>query len=301
MKARSLAERPAIVHLLSQVEIEHFPLDQGFLGPLIAGFAMKRLRQAATKGEDNIMSTALQNQVLNARIPDARWKDLYRIGYLACFGMVVAIVLAVIIYLIWPYQPGYASVTNIFTTLQTDRLAGLMSLEISSLIVMSIMILEMLALYVALKSVNESYALIALAAGLMGAVLWLSARPLVEMVYLSDQYAAATSDLARTQYLAAGEAVHALFNGTNWMFSTFLLGVSGAISALLMLRSGFFGRTTAYIGIASVILSFGVFIPQVGPMLSLLATIASVIWYSLIARDFYRLGWGLNGNARALK
>jgi hypothetical protein len=235
--------------------------------------------------------TAVQNQVTEVRLPDARWKDLYRIGYFACLAMVASIILAVLIYFIWPYQPGYSSVTTIFTLLQTDRLAGLMSLEISVPVVMSILILATLAQYVALKCVNESYALIALAAGLMGAALWLSARPLVEMVYLSDQYAAATTELARSQYLAAGEAIHAHFNGTNWLFSQFLLNVSGGITALLMLRSGFFRRVTAYVGIVSVILAFGVYLPAVGPMLSLMGTIVGVIWYSLMARDFYRLGW----------
>ena len=62
---------------------------------------------------------------------------------------------------------------------------------------------------------NESYALLALVLGLIAAVLIVPARPISELFSLSELYAAATTDAARSQYLAAGEAILALFDGTN--------------------------------------------------------------------------------------
>ena len=139
------------------------------------------------------------------------------------------------------------------------------------IILMPILILPMLALYTSLKRVNESYALITLIFGLIGNVLIFMGRPLAEMVYLSNQYASATSDILKNQYLAAGEAYHTLFEGTAWMSSLIMVGISGLISSLLMLRSKFFSRATAYTGIAISVIGLAFWIPGgIGAILSLL-------------------------------
>ncbi len=231
-------------------------------------------------------------QVTKVEIPDPHWRELYRMGAIACILLAAAIPVAIIIYFIWPYTPGFTSLENIFVILHRDKLAGLMSLDLSVLILEPIMILQVLALYAALKQVNESYSLLALILGLMGILLWLAARPLVEMVYLSDQYAAATTDLARTQFLAAGEAFHALFNGTSWMLSQFLIAISGLISDLLMLRSNFFSKWTAYTGLVLATTGFAFWIPVIGIPLALVGTLGGTVWLVLMARDFLRMGWG---------
>jgi hypothetical protein len=175
--------------------------------------------------------------------------------------------------------------------LQDNRVGGLVSLDFLMVLLMPIMILPILALYVALKPVNESYAIIALVLGLIGNTIIFAGRPVAEMAYLSDQFAVATSELAKNQYLAAGEALHALFNGTAWMSSMFLIGISGIINSLLMLRSKVFTKATAYVGLIVSIAGLGFLIPGIGPILSLTATIGGVVWYLQIARVFYRLAW----------
>ncbi len=226
-----------------------------------------------------------------SHIADPRWQDLYRIGFMASIAFVGAIVFAMLAYFIWPYAAGNADVTSIYMLLQKDRMAGLFSLELSVPVLLPIMVLQSLALYVALKQTNESYALIALVFGLMGAVLWLTARPLVEMAYLSDQYAIATSDAAKNQYLAAGQALNSLFNGTAWMLSQFLFAISRTIEALLMLRSKIFTRITGYVGLVLGIAGLLFWVPAIGAIVSLIATFGGVAWYLLMARDLYKVGW----------
>ena len=46
------------------------------------------------------------------------------------------------------------------------------------------------------------------------------------MLSLSNHYYAATSDAARSQYVAAGEALAALFNGTAWLLYMVLQGIA---------------------------------------------------------------------------
>lgn len=238
-------------------------------------------------------ATDRRNRALD--VPDPRWKDLYRIGFLSSLLLIAAIALAILIYAIWGYSPGGISVADVFAILQRDLFAGLMSLEISVIILLPIMILHMLALYGALKQVNESFALVALVLGITGIALWLTARPVVEMVYLSDQYATAITETAKAQYLAAGEAIHAQFNGTAWLLSQCLIAFSGAISSVLMLHHPGFGQATAYLGLGLAVFGFGFWIPGIGVVLSLLGTVGGVAWYALMARDFFRLGWGYLG------
>ncbi|HNT77989.1 MAG TPA: DUF4386 family protein [Anaerolineae bacterium] len=238
------------------------------------------------------MLTSKKNQVTNTKNANPRWIDLYKIGAITCLIFPVTIVLAVVAYLIWPYTPGVTSVADIFASLQSNLLEGLISLDLLMVLIMPVAALITLAMYVALKEVNESYALIALVLGLMGYTLIFAGRPLAEMSYLSDQYAAATSEVAKNQYLAAGEALHALFNGTAWMASMVLVGASGVIASLLMLKSATFTKATAYSGLVVSIGGLGFLVPVIGPLLSLAATIGGVIWYGLMGRDFYRLGWG---------
>ena len=59
----------------------------------------------------------------------------------------------------------------------------------------------------------------------------------------------------------------------------------------MMLRSRAFGRATAYVGLGLSVFGYSFWIPVVGPILSLLGTVLGVVWYVLMARDFYRLGW----------
>ena len=224
-------------------------------------------------------------------IADPHWKDLYRIGGIASILIAAGVIFAIVAFFIWPFRPGTSSTADILTALQADRLGGLMSLDLPMLVITSMSWLPLLALYIALKRTNESYALIALVLGLIAIVVLIPTRPLAELVSLSESYARAPSATAQSQYLAAGEALHALFNGTSWMVYTISLNISTLIFSLLMLRSRLFSPITAYIGLVTAIGGLAIFIPVIGIPLSLLATFGGVIWSILLARTFFRLGW----------
>lgn len=228
--------------------------------------------------------SAEKNQIMNTEGLDPRWKGLYRLGAIFCILITGLVIFAIVAFFIWPFKPGFTSTENIYTALQTNRLGALMSLDLPFLAIVLVSFLPLLALYAALKRVEESYALIALFFGLISILAFIPSRPLVELVFLSDQYAAATSEAARSQYLAAGDALTTLFNGTGWMVYTIFSAISTLITAVLMLRSRIFSKTTGYLGVACAIVGPGIFIPVAGPMISLVATLCGAIWYLLIAR-----------------
>jgi len=241
------------------------------------------------------MAETIQERGLDLEVADPRWRDLYIIGGFSGILMSVLTVIAIVIFFIWPYKPGLTSTVDMFTTIQHDALAGLMSLDFFMVVITIISIPFFLALYVALKNVNESSALIAVVFGMISCTLILTARPIAELFYLSGQYAAATTDAARSQTLAAGEALSALFNGTAWVLYFITASVDLLISSLLMLRTKAFSKTTAYMGIFMNIGVLSVFAVVPGftlyaAMLNLVTTFVGTIWNVLVARSLLQLG-----------
>ena len=236
------------------------------------------------------MAYAQGKKAANTNVADPRWKDLYMLGAAACVVFILLILVAVGAYFIWPYTPGVSSVESIFSTLQGNRVGGLISLDLFLVLGVLVSIPVGLALYAALKQVNEPYALFALVLILLSVALCLQSRPIAEVVYLSDQYAAATTDAARSQCLAAGQALLSHFNGTAWMLYTVLGGLANIVYSLLMLRSRIFSKWTAYAGLVLSVAGLGIFIPVIGVPLALVATLGGVLWFALIGRELLRAG-----------
>jgi len=230
-----------------------------------------------------------QYDQLNPELPDPRWKELYRIGWIASIVALLIVVCALIAYLIWPYTPGFTTTAEIFSKIQSNRLGALMELDFFLLVGILFSTLLFLAAYAALNQVNPSYALIALALGLISVAAMIPARPIMELFALSDLHAATTAEPARTQVLAAGEALLALFNGTAWAISTLFGALAWLTYSFIMLRSNWFRKATAIVGIISNTAAFFFFLPVVGVVLLFIATFGGLVWSVLLARDFYRI------------
>ena len=102
--------------------------------------------------------------------------------------------------------------------------------------------LVLLALYAALRRANQSLMAIALILGLVGIAAYFASTAALEMLSLSDQYAAATTDAQRYMFLAAGQAMLAIWTGTAFDVGYILEGVSLLIIAVVMLRSTIFRK-----------------------------------------------------------
>ena len=205
------------------------------------------------------MSQAESDRAAHAQPGDSRWRSLYRIGAVAAVISVVVIPLSIIAFFAWPLWPD-----NILAVIQQDWLAGLMGLDFAYLFSNVFAIPFFLVLYVTLKEVDEGWALIALTLGLMGLVCLVLARPIPEMFALSDQYAAAITEAERATYLVAGESMLAHFHGMAFHAHYILGSTSLLISSALMLRSATFRKATAYVGIVTNIVVFGLYIPAIG-------------------------------------
>jgi len=222
---------------------------------------------------------------------DSRWNWLYRIGGAAALFGAAIIPIQLIVFIAWG-QPGTA--IGWFALFQDNKLAGLLAFELLFVVNAGLGITTTLALYVALRRANESLMAIALVLGLVEAMAVIVARPALEMLYLSEQYAAATTEAQRAMFLAAGEVMWATSHGTVFhvgynIFSIYLLIVS-----VVMLRSSIFSNVTAYVGILAAIFNWGLYVPKIGIFLSILGVFPFLaIWNILIARRLFQLGRGV--------
>jgi hypothetical protein len=218
---------------------------------------------------------------------EAGWRDLYLVGGIATVVLELTILLGIVGYLIWPYTPGSATSETVFALIQTNPVGAAVSLDALLLLGNLITLPVFVALYVTLRSVNRSFALLALVMGIVAITLLVPARPIVEMFSLSRLYSAADA-ASQARILAAGDAMLAVFNGTSWAVNTFLGGLSLLISSLLMLKSTFYGRWTAYAGLATNAAACGFFLPAIGIVLLFLTIPGYMLWYALLAVRFFR-------------
>ena len=219
---------------------------------------------------------------------DPRLKPLYRIGGAAALFAVAIYLIHLIVFFVWG-QPE--SALGWFKLFEDNRLGGLLAFELLFVVNAVIGIATTLALYAALRRVNESLMVIATVLGLVEAVAFIVARPAFEMLYLSEGYAAATTDAQRAMFLAAGEAMLATFHGTAFHVGINLFSVYYLIVPLVMLQSNIFSRVTAYVGILAAIFNWALYVPEIGIFLSILSVFPFLlIWNILIARRLFQLG-----------
>jgi hypothetical protein len=222
---------------------------------------------------------------------DSGWKGLYRVGGAAALIMAVFIPIQFIIFVVWPPP---STVIGWFTLFQNNRLLGLLDLDLLSLADYALMGLMFLALYAALRRASESFMAIATTLAFVGIAVYYASNTAFSMLSLSDQYAAATTDAQRSIFLAAGQAMLGIYQGTAFDVSYVLVSVAPLIMSAVMLRSNIFSKVTAHVGILANVLGLAYFLPAVGVLLSLISVVGLAIWYILIARRLYQLGQGVS-------
>src|SRR5215471_10379084 len=200
------------------------------------------------------------------------WKPLYKVGGVAALAEIAIIVIQAPIFILYP-QP--TTVMGHFTQFQSNKLLGLLDLDLMLILGEAFSVLILLALYAALRRASPSLMTIALTLGLGGIALFFAVNPTFSMLYLSDQYAAAATEAQRAAFLAAGETLWANYNGTAFGLFFVLCGVSYVLIAAVMLRSGVFSKTTAYVGILMGVMMLVPPLPTVG-------TIGLVLSYIVI-------------------
>ncbi len=203
--------------------------------------------------------------------------------------MVAITLTQVVIFAVAP-PPYEGNVGDWFALFQKSAFLGLLSFEFLLVIYALLSVLVTVALFAALRPANRSLSALFLVLSIIGGMAFVVARPALEMLFLSNQYSAATTDAQRVVILAAGEAMVAFFHGTAFQVSYVLGSITGFLIAAAMLRSDVFSKTTAYLRIGSSVFDFGIFIPGIGLFISLLSVLLLLVFNILVARRLLQLG-----------
>ena len=224
---------------------------------------------------------------------DAAWRSLYRVGGLAPL-ITLSFYLSQVAFISWETFPS--TTLDWFLLLQRNKLLGLFYLNALDMVSIALMAPMFLALYVALRRDNESFMAIAALFAYLGIAVFIAPRSaMLSVLPLSDQYVAATTEVQRTQTLAAGEAVLSLGQATLQTVGFLLISVAVLIISGVMLRSKTLGIVTAWVGILASALTFAdnvcvLLVPSLADPLLVVAGVFWVVWWILIAVKLLQLG-----------
>lgn len=188
-----------------------------------------------------------------------------------------------VVFFLWP-PPN--SVIGWFTLFQDNGLVGLLDMDLLLIIDYLLLIGVFSALWASLRRANESFVAIALILQLVATATYFASTVAFEMLSLSNQYATATTEIDRSIFLAAGQAMLATWQGTAFDVSYVLSALAILIISAVMLRSHhLFSKATAIAGLSAGVLAL---LPPtagtIGLVFSLASLVPMVIWLALIAR-----------------
>ena len=228
---------------------------------------------------------------------DSKCRSLYTVGGMAAIMAAVLLLIEIIVFTIWP-QP--ATVLDYFTLLQTNKIIGLIDFYLLEIIAYILFIPMFLAIYFALRRLNESYMVIAIFMAFLGIAIFLSTNNSFSMLNLSNQYVAATTEAQKTIILAAGQTL--LVNSGQRAVGGFnmgllLISIAGIIMSTVMLRGNNFGNKTAYVGILAFAISLAeyvrmILLPTELTLLLIFAIVSGVllmIWLIMVGRSLIKL------------
>jgi hypothetical protein len=229
----------------------------------------------------------------------SHWNSLYKLGGAASLLILVTALAEILITFLPGGYTTAETVTDWFRLLQDHWFLGLRNLGLLNIIMTTLGIPMLFALYVAHRRTTPAYAALAMILCFIGDAVFFATNRAFSMLALSHQYATATTEAQRMMIEAAGQAM--LSVGQSHVAGTFLgfcLGEIGTLlMAIVMLRGGIFNKVTSYVGMLGfgflfIFDSFASFVPSSHDVIMIFAMIggiATMAWYLLVARRFFQL------------
>lgn len=228
-------------------------------------------------------------------ISDLVWTGLIRVGGAAALLLIGMTIIQATVYFLWPppsFEPTYDAVAHWFMFLRMNPIIGLLNLDLLMIVDYLLNIIIFLGLFLVLKNINRTLMVIALLLGFVGVAVYFPSNPAFGMLTLSNIFTSA-SQTEQDLLISAGQTIMTTFKGTAFVVSYILIAVSGLIMSFVMLRSTFFSKITACIGIVFYSMNL---IPasagMIGFYISFLSLIPMLLWLFLIGWEMVFLSKG---------
>jgi len=239
----------------------------------------------------------IQGDKVNSKAVDSKWKSLYKVGGVSALIIGILLIVEMIFY-IATSAPSLADVAGWFALFQNNRFVGLIDFGILELYALALFVPMFLALYAALRRTSEGAMTTAAILAFVGIAANFATNKLFPLLTLSDLYAAATTAVQKSQFLAAGQATLALgaLGGIGGSVEGGIpVAVAGLIISAIMLRSNIMGRAVGFIGILANGIGAVMYInaaaapAMAGSPFFVVFFMLSVIWFILIARGLFQI------------
>lgn len=214
-------------------------------------------------------------------------KTIYRSGVFATLFMLLMIPVQIACFIIWPHPADAVGWLLLF---QQDWIIGLVSFDFLYMLSMFASVFLYVALFVALFQQRKALSLFAIIIGLIGLTIYFPSNTSVEMLMLSKQYFAATTDAEKAAMLASAQVLLLTWKGTAYAVYYVLNGAALILFFVAMLKNLSFRKSTAYFGLtAGVLMTVPATAGIIGMSMALLSLIPWSVFSVLVIFDFMRL------------
>jgi hypothetical protein len=230
-----------------------------------------------------------------AESPVPEWSGLCRVGGFAAFVLIAYTLATLVQLMLLGGQPGTAA--EAFSLLQHHKIVGLLRLDLPTILFLPLYYLLFLGLCTVLYQTSRAQVTIGTSLVFVGVTLILATPTALSMIPLSEKFAAATTEAAKGQFLAAGEAILAadIWHSTGAIIGGILAQCGALLTCVVMLRDKKFGKIAAYVGIVMHSLDLthivlGPFLPIAGIVLMAVAGPLYPVWFFLVGKRLLELG-----------
>jgi hypothetical protein len=227
--------------------------------------------------------------VSTGAVGDRRFATLFRVAGIAALVTAVLIPLQIVAFIVWPPPDG--GVTDWFDLFQRAPFIGLVSFDLAILLEEVLLIPIIAALYLLLRPRSESLMVIAAGMWLVSVALFMGSNTGFEMLALANRYGEAATEAQRAMYLAAGQAMLSAYmeQGSSFVVGYSLASIAGIFVGVAILRSRALPHLAGWAAIVANVLGFGLFLPGIGVLLSIVSVVILIVWYALVGWRLVRL------------
>jgi len=235
-------------------------------------------------------------KTLNGKIVlfDYSYSKIFLLAGIICFILLLYSLSTMMIMLLIGTPPS--TIQECFDILNTNKLFGLLRLDILTVFTMPLYFILFYAIYRALLSKDNELLNLSTISVFSGLILFLATPSVFSYLNLSDNFAIANNEITKQQLLSAGQAIFSsdMWHGTGAKIGGLLIQIGATCVSILMLKRKIINRPTAIVGIIThgldlLHILIGFILPSVGAIFLAVGGTLYLLWFPMLGMQFFKL------------